>query len=75
MSLNPSGSGNSTPVVLGTVRIKQLACAELLALLLAEDGSLYSLPYDTLQPHAVLGKLYCLILIRNINILYFYYLI
>lgn len=48
-------NGNILPVALGEVRVRQVACAELLALLLAEDGALYSLPYDTLQLQPILG--------------------
>lgn len=53
--LNPGTTGKYSSAYYGTIRVRQLACAELLGLLLAEDGSLYSLAYDTLDPHAVLG--------------------
>ncbi|XP_022827451.1 probable E3 ubiquitin-protein ligase HERC2 [Spodoptera litura] len=46
------GSGS---VYLGTLRIQQISCAEKLALLLTQDGAVYSLPYDTMTPQLVPG--------------------
>ncbi|KAL0895990.1 hypothetical protein ABMA27_011981 [Loxostege sticticalis] len=41
------------PLHLGTLRIQQIACAEKLALLLTQDGAVYTLPYDTMTPQLV----------------------
>ncbi|CAG4926206.1 unnamed protein product [Colias eurytheme] len=43
------------PIQLGSLRVQQIACAEKLALLLTQDGVIYTLPYDTLTPHLVPG--------------------
>ncbi|KAJ0180993.1 hypothetical protein K1T71_003078 [Dendrolimus kikuchii] len=43
------------PIVLGTLRIQQMACAEKLALLLTHDGAVYTLSYDTMTPQMVPG--------------------
>ncbi|XP_022131000.2 probable E3 ubiquitin-protein ligase HERC2 [Pieris rapae] len=43
------------PIQLGSLRVQQIACAEKLALLLTQDGAIYTLPYDTLTPHLVPG--------------------
>ncbi|XP_041973907.1 probable E3 ubiquitin-protein ligase HERC2 [Aricia agestis] len=46
---------DSGPVQLGSLRIQQIACAEKLALLLTQDGAVYTLPYDTMTPHLIPG--------------------
>ncbi|KAH9645818.1 hypothetical protein HF086_012545 [Spodoptera exigua] len=46
------GSGS---INLGTLRIQQISCAEKLALLLTQDGVVYTLPYDTMTPQLVPG--------------------
>lgn len=51
-------SVGSGPLHLGALRIQQIACAEKLALLLTHDGAVYTLPYDTMTPQLVPGKLY-----------------
>lgn len=48
-------SGESAPVNLGALRIQQIACAEKLALLLTQEGTVYTLPYDTMTPQLVPG--------------------
>lgn len=50
-------SVGSGPLHIGTLRIQQIACAEKLALLLTHDGAVYTLPYDTMTPQLVPGKL------------------
>lgn len=46
------------PINLGALRIQQIACGEKLALLLTQDGAVYTLPYDTMTPQLVPGKCY-----------------
>lgn len=48
-------SVGSGPIHLGPLRIQQIACAEKLALLLTQDGAVYTLPYDTMTPQLVPG--------------------
>ncbi|XP_028033518.1 probable E3 ubiquitin-protein ligase HERC2 [Bombyx mandarina] len=43
------------PIQLGSLRIQQISCAEKLALLLTQDGVVYTLPYDTMTPQLVPG--------------------
>ncbi|XP_026727805.1 probable E3 ubiquitin-protein ligase HERC2 [Trichoplusia ni] len=43
------------PIHMGTLRIQQIACAEKIALLLTQDGVIYSLPYDSTTPQLVPG--------------------
>ncbi|KAI5642407.1 regulator of chromosome condensation (RCC1) repeat domain-containing protein [Phthorimaea operculella] len=48
-------SVGSGPLHLGALRIQQIVCAEKLALLLTQDGVVYTLPYDTMTPQVVPG--------------------
>ncbi|KAJ2946601.1 hypothetical protein O0L34_g12657 [Tuta absoluta] len=48
-------SVGSGPLHLGALRIQQIVCAEKLALLLTQDGVVYTLPYDTMTPQIVPG--------------------
>ncbi|CAG9110132.1 unnamed protein product [Plutella xylostella] len=42
-------------IPLGAVRVKQIACGERQALLLTQDGIVYTLPYETMSPQLVPG--------------------